>query len=107
MNGELVLGDGSRCVCGRKANGGSVAVFGTVRVCLSGDHVLVGPSQNPRVYIHVENPSDVIEVSARCWLCGGVEPNETVTVAREFPNGPKCTAYKTMVHTGCWQDMAP
>lgn len=64
MNGDLVLGDGSRCVCGRRVQGGSVSVYGTVRVCVSGDHVLVGPSQGPRVYIHVENPGDVIEVTA-------------------------------------------
>ena len=64
MNGDLVLGNGTRCVCGRKVYGATVHLFGTVRVCFSGEHVLVGPAQDPRVYIRVENPEDVIEVTA-------------------------------------------
>lgn len=94
------------CVCGRGVNIGEVPVYGTVRVCRSGDHVMVG-GDSVRTYIYVENPSDVIEPVVRCWLCGGMDPNDTVTVAREYPNGPECQAYKTKVHTGCWQDMAP
>ncbi len=93
------------CLCGRDANRGEI--YGDpVRVCQSGEHVLVGRAP-VRVYIYVENPSDVIETVVRCWLCGGVDPNETVTVAREYPAGPECAAYKAQVHTGCWQDMDP
>ena len=47
------------CLCGRLANRGEIA-GDPVRVCQSGDHVVVG--RDPiRVYIHVENPEDVIE----------------------------------------------
>jgi hypothetical protein len=77
-----------------------------VQVCSTGEHVTLGQT-DPRVYIYVENPGDVIDTKGRCWLCGGVDPNETVTVAREYPDGPQCPAYRTMVHTGCWQDMEP
>lgn len=45
------------------------------------------------------------EYVKECWLCRGPEPNETVEVAREYPDGPKCKSYKTRVHQGCWQDM--
>ena len=49
------------CPCGRVTNDGEVPVFGKVRVCLSGDHVMVGTDPEKwRVYIHVENPEDVI-----------------------------------------------
>ncbi len=95
-------GPANRCVCGSLLVTGIVGAQ-VVRLCHGGDHVTVGD----RTYIYVENPGDVIEVVAHCWLCGGVDPNETVTVAREHPNGPKCPAYKTKVHTGCWQDMSP
>ena len=47
------------CLCGRLANRGEVA-GDPVRVCQSGDHVIVG--RDPaRVYVHVENPEDVID----------------------------------------------
>ncbi len=99
----------NRCFCGQRVLIGWVGYVGNsrrVRICETGDHVVLGRG-DPRVYIHVENPGDVIEVADHCWLCGGVNPNETVTVAKEYPNGPECPAYKTKVHTGCWQDMAP
>ena len=47
------------CVCGRTANCGEVA-GDPVRVCQSGDHVIVGRAP-ARTYILVENPDDVIE----------------------------------------------
>ncbi len=94
-----------RCVCGGKIRVGYIAAD-LVQVCSTGEHVTLGRA-DPRVYIYVENPGDVIEAKAHCWLCGGVDPNDTVTVAREYPDGPQCPAYKTMVHTGCWQDMEP
>lgn len=98
----------NRCFCGAPALigwVGNVVENHRVRICNTGDHVVLGYVD--KVYVHVENPGDVIEPVARCWLCGGVEPNETVTVARESPGGPKCDAYKVQVHTGCWQDMEP
>ncbi len=78
-------------------------------VCATKEHVVIEDNRTHerRVYIYVENPGDVIETKAHCWLCGGVDPNETVTVAREYVHGPKCAAYKTKVHTGCWQGMDP
>lgn len=95
-------GPTNRCVCGSLMYRGLIGAQ-VVAVCRGGDHVMVGD----RTYIYVENPGDVIEAVGHCWLCGGIEPNETVTVAREYPNGPKCRAYKTKVHTGCWQNMEP
>lgn len=95
-------GPTNRCLCGSLQFRGLIGGR-EVRVCHGGDHVEVAG----RTYVYVENPGDVIEAVEHCWLCGGIEPNESATVAREYPNGPKCRAYKTKVHTGCWQDMEP
>lgn len=96
---------GHRCICGSSVNAGYIGLT-PVQLCTTRDHVMIGRAPQ-RVYIYVENPGDVIEAVDHCWLCGGIDPNETVTVAREYPDGPKCPAYKAKVHTGCWQDMAP
>lgn len=101
---KILRGASHKCLCGAEVNFGQ-CYGATVRVCQSGDHVLIG--EPVRIYLYVENPGDVIEAVARCWLCGGVDPNETVTVAREYAGGPTCDAYKAQVHTGCWQDIQP
>lgn len=92
------------CICDGAVRVGWVGAE-KVRICQTGDHVIIGWNPKARVYVYVENPGDVIDAVEHCWLCGGIEPNETVTVAREYRNGPRCRAYKTKVHTGCWQDM--
>lgn len=97
------------CLCGDQMREATEESPQSAWVCATREHVVIedNVSHERRVYIHVENPADVIDTKAHCWLCGGADPNETVTVAREHPNGPKCPAYRTKVHTGCWQDMAP
>ncbi len=55
--------DKDLCVCGMPADRGQVAVHGLVRVCSSGEHVVVGFEEDARrIYVYVENPQDVIEV---------------------------------------------
>ncbi len=48
----------NRCFCGQTVLIGWV-VDQRVRICTTGDHVILGYA--PKVYIHVENPADVIE----------------------------------------------
>lgn len=97
-------GQGRRCLCGAPVRvARNLADF--VGVCETREHVTVG-EMDPRVYIYVENPGDVIATVSRCWLCGGVDPETTMKVAREYPGGPICEVYTTTVHAGCQERMS-
>ena len=47
------------------------------------------------------------EAQKTCWLCGGENPDQTITVGRETPGGKKCKQKEVKVHNGCYMDMEP
>ena len=47
------------------------------------------------------------EKQPTCWLCGGSDPNTTITVECETPGGDSCPPKSVPVHHGCYMDIAP
>jgi len=41
----------------------------------------------------------------KCWLCGGNNPDSTITVECETPNGRACKPKQVPVHFGCYMDI--
>ena len=42
-----------------------------------------------------------------CWLCGGIDPEETIKVNCESPGGEECKEKEVKVHLGCYMDIEP
>ena len=58
---------GGVCMCGEPVLIGWIGDVGDnfrVAVCRTGEHVTVGVADGAKVFVHVENPGDVIETAA-------------------------------------------
>lgn len=41
----------------------------------------------------------------KCWFCDGIEPDTTINVACDVPNGKPTEPHDVRVHHGCYMDM--
>ncbi len=75
---------GPRCICGKSVDAAYLPATGYVSACVSGEHVTVRQGDDVKVYVHVENPEDVMFTAAHAATCARRQIETT------GPPGPEC-----------------